>query len=471
MMFLLLQAAIGVYAGASTIVLLSSLDASRFSWLRDHLVRHNPPDQALLTVALHLAIPAVLMGPPTMLMGFCFPLLQKAAQQDLAALGSRLGRLMFANVAGSTGGAIVTGWWALRLLGTADTLKALVFASALFAAAGVLLSLKPPSRRWTGVLLSSVGIFAAVSVARQMPSARTLWAGLHAAIPERIVYTEDETGVSLMKVVGATSQRESQVYVNGLGQSWIPYGNVHTVLGALPAFLHPDPRDVVVIGLGSGDTAFALAGRSGIESITCVEIVRSQLRTLVEFDRVYGYEGLAALFRDPRIEHVTGDGRRFIMRSERQFDIIEADALRPQSAYSGNLYSDRYFELLRTRLKSGGLAVTWAPTERVRRTFLKVFSHVVAYRDVLIGSPDPIVIDHLAARRRIADPSVRKFYQAAGVDIEALLEPYLASTPERFDSGYDRSTIDDINTDLFPRDEFEVPPQLAWPFRRTTPGE
>jgi spermidine synthase len=369
---------------------------------------------------------------------------------------------MFANVAGSTGGAILTGWWALRVLGTADTLKALVTASAFFAIAGALLSLRPRARQWKSAAVFSIGLFAALTVARAMPSARALWAGLHGSTPERIVYGEDETGVSLLKVVGATAQRQSQVYVNGVGQSWIPYGQTHTILGALPAFLHPDPRDVVVIGLGSGDTAFALAGRDSVERITCVEIVKSQLRTLTEYDRVHGYEGLAALFRDPRVEHIAGDGRRFIMRAERQFDIIEADALRPLSAYSGNLYSDRYFELLRGRLKRGGLAVTWAPTARVRRTFLKVFSHAVSYRDILMGSVDPIVIDHWAARRRLADASVQQFYRAAGVDIEALLEPYLATTPERYEPGYDRSTIDDINTDLFPRDEFDVPPLIEW---------
>ena len=44
----------------------------------------------------------------------------------------------------------------------------------------------------------------------------------------------------------------------------------------------------------------------------------------------------AALYRtllaDRRIEHVTGDGRIFLMRSGATFDIIEADALRPTSA-------------------------------------------------------------------------------------------------------------------------------------------
>ena len=35
------------------------------------------------------------------------------------------------------------------------------------------------------------------------------------------------------------------------------------------------------------------------------------------------------------------------MHSPAKFDIIEADALRPSSAYSGNLYSEEYFTLVR----------------------------------------------------------------------------------------------------------------------------
>lgn len=45
------------------------------------------------------------------------------------------------------------------------------------------------------------------------------------------------------------------------------------------------------------------------------------------------------LFSDPRIEHVAGDGRLFLRQAGRRFDIIEADALRPSSAYSASLYS------------------------------------------------------------------------------------------------------------------------------------
>lgn len=469
MAFLLIQAAIGIYVGVSIIEMLSGLDTPALAWLRSHLGQYDPLDlrRALLEgraefLLLYLGIPALLIGPPTFLMGVSFPLLQKVVQTDFSRLGSRVGLLMLANIIGSTLGAVLTGWLGLRFLGTAGTLKVIVAAAGVYALVGLVLSVKAGSRRWAWASVSVAAVLMAAGVTAAMPPARLLWARLHDAGPERIIYGEDETGLSLLKLTTGAFGGRSQVLVNGVGQSWIPYGNIHTVLGALPAFIHPNPSDVAVIGLGSGDTVFGVAGRRDIQRITCVEIVRSQLATLLEFDRVFGYRGLRTLLADSRIEHITGDGRLYAMRAGRQFDIIEADALRPGSAYAGNLYSDRYFMLLRDRLKPGGLAVTWGPTPRIQRTFLKVFPHVVIYGDILLGSRDPIIIDAARIRARLDEPGAREHYADASVDIAALLDRYLAQSPQMFDERRDRSTIADINTDLLPRDEFDVPAFSMW---------
>jgi spermidine synthase len=228
------------------------------------------------------------------------------------------------------------------------------------------------------------------------------------------------------------------------------------VLGALPAFMHPAPRSAALIGLGSGDTLFAIAGRPDLERITSIEIVRPQLTTLREADRRQIYPGLTRWLQDPRIDHVFGDGRLHVRRAGRTYDIIEADALRPSSAYSGNLYSDAYFSLLLDHLAPGGLAVTWAPTPRIWRTFLKVFPYVWQHGTIMIGSNAPIVFDAADVRRRISDPAVREYYASATIDIDRLLGPYLTGG-RAFDPSHDRSGLVDLNTDLFPRDEFALP--------------
>jgi spermidine synthase len=393
-------------------------------------------------------LPAVVVGPPTLAMGASFPLLQKVVLVDPARIGHRVAAVLLANIAGSALGAIVTGSLALTYLGTAGLLKAMV-------AAGGLFLLLAAWRHGTAALraagvAAALGLF--VSGLVHLPDTRQLWGSLHGTQPQRVVVHEDASGVSLVRAAG----QGATVFVNGIGQSWIPYGRIHTVLGALPAFVHPSPHRAALVGLGSGDTLFALSGRRELAQITSIEIVRPQLATLRAWKEISGYGGLTAILADPRITHVAGDGRAFIMRSRDLYDIIETDALRPTSAYSGNLYSVEYFRLLRSRLAPGGIAVTWSPTARVRNTFASVFPHTLDFGDVLLGGQQPILFDSAAVLARVTHPAVVDYYARAGIDLAALLGPYLQRHPVRVPPL--RRAAHDLNEDLFPRDEFAFAP-------------
>jgi spermidine synthase len=267
-----------------------------------------------------------------------------------------------------------------------------------------------------------------------------------------VIVAEDESGLAVIKARGG----EQIVFVNGVGQSAIPYGDIHTALGALPALVHPDPRDVAIIGLGSGDTVFAASARPETATVTCIEIIRPQLATLHRLAGRHAYGGLQALLADPRVGHVAGDGRAYLLRTPQRFDIIEADALRPTSAYSGNLYSEQYFTLVKNRLKPNGLAATWAPTKRVHDTFVRVFPYGLSLPGMLIGSAQPVEFDPAVVAARAADPRVREHFRRAGVDIEQLVRQYVGGPSARFGVDFDRATLTDINTDLFPKDEFDL---------------
>jgi hypothetical protein len=103
------------------------------------------------------------------------------------------------------------------------------------------------------------------------------------------------------------------------------------------------------------------------------------------------------------------------------------------------------------------LAVTWSPTARVHNTFVSVFPHILSYGDIVIGSNQPIAFDAPAIHPRPDDPRVRADYGRTVVDIDDLLQPYLARVPHLFSPDDDRSHLTDINADLFPKDEFSVP--------------
>jgi hypothetical protein len=475
--FLGLQAGVAAYAGASLGLLVLGLDhvpallpvwqylgkgdplevASAFRSVQRYVlawgaVAPHARDQALLFLQLYLVLPLVLIGPPTLLMGASFPFVQRAVHSDVERLGRRVGWLQAANIVGSTLGAILTGLVLLHVLGSSGTLLLLVGLGGVFAV--VLLALVWKAAGAAGRLAGVAGVALLTAAAALVPAPATLWSRLHGTREGSVVFAEDGSGVSVLKDETVDGRAVTTVFISGIGESQLPYGGYHTVLGALPVALHPAPRRLLVIGLGSGDTLFGTGGRPETERMECVEILAPQLRTLVLLDRGRPYAGLRALLRDGRVHHLATDGRALLMRSEPRYDVIQADALRPGSAYAGNLYSVEYFELMRRSLRPGGFGVTWAPTARTRNAFLKAFPHVLAFGDTLIGSGREITFDAGAVRARLDEPFTRLHYERAGIDIVSLLGPVLDAGPRVFGPEVDREALTDVNTDLFPRDEY-----------------
>ncbi|HEY7515063.1 MAG TPA: spermidine synthase, partial [Vicinamibacteria bacterium] len=405
-------------------------------------------------VLLYAVVPLAIIGPPTVLMGLSYPFLQRAVQTDLAALGRRVGRLQTANIVGSMLGSALCGLALLHTLGTPGTLRLLMAASGVFLLLWCRLHLAP-ARRLAGYAIVSGLVGGAMAL---VPGAPVLWATLHGTGPDRILYAEDGSGLSVLK----EEEGQTVVYVDGLGQSQLPFGGYHTFLGTLPVMIHPRPERVMAIGLGSGDTLFGLGARRETVRLDCAEIVRPQLETLRLLQRQQRYPGLDVLLRDERVRYAFTDGRSFLLRSRERFDVIEADALRPGTPYVGNLYSYEYFLLLRQRLRPGGLGVSWAPTERVKGAFLKAFPHVLQFGDTLVGSAEPIPYDPDALRARMADPFTRSRFERASIDLEALLGPALHHAPLVTGPEADRSGLVEIDTDLFPRDEY-LTSHSFWP--------
>ncbi len=417
--------------------------------------RASDPTRELvkLFLSLYVVLPASLIGPPTFLMGLSFPLLQKVVQNDALVLGRRVGTLQAANIGGATLGALLVGFVSLRVLGTSGTLKLLGALGSCFLFLGYRSEkANRPFRRLE--YAAALVLLGCATLA--VPGTSRLWARLHGTEVYRARAEEDETGINV--IVGGSGARTT-VFTGGIGQSWLPYGSSHSWLGFLPVMLHPHPMQIAIIGLGSGDTVFSSGGRAETSSILCVELVRAQLSSLRSLAAERDFGGLRSVLEDPRVRFAFADGRAFIRQRKETYDVIESDALRPHSAFAGNLYSLEYFSMIRDSLKRGGYAVTWAPTGRTIRTFVKVFPHVLVFDvenvAIAVGSDEPIQWDRLAVRERLLAPSAQEYYAREDIDLQALAERIDHLPPPRiFGPEYDREGIVDFNSDLFPRDEF-----------------
>lgn len=109
----------------------------------------------------------------------------------------------------------------------------------------------------------------------------------------------------------------------------------------------------------------------------CVEICGGQV-DILRAAPVAGRWKLGGCSRTPR-RHLHRDGRKFFLSAEERFDLLNVDVVRPQSVFSGNLYSVEFYELLRSRLPAGGLVSQWIPTGRTLNSVSEVFPQVLRF--------------------------------------------------------------------------------------------
>ncbi len=443
--FLALQCGLLAYAGLAALALVHlPPDTPFFQWFFDlwggrdsynlgGAWRWEP------VLKLYLLLPVTLFGPPTLMMGAAFTVLQRAVQDDVRQSGRKVGILQAGNILGCVAGSLLVGLAGLGGLGTSGSLRVLLGCGAALALLGF--ALFPPLRARFAVAAASLAALLALA-----PGNEALWLRMHGMAQPGALIAEDASGV----VAISPEPGRHRVWVNGRSHSVLPFGGIHTALGALPAIVHPFPQQAAIIGLGSGDTAWAAGCRRRTERIVVYEICAPQLGLLQRLSaRDPQVDRLAAFLADPRFEHRIADGRNALLRAGADFDVIEMDALPPSSPYAGNLYSVEFFRLAASRLREGGLMSTWAPTGRTRASFAAAFPHVLATEDgkVLIGSRQPIPLDREGWERRALSPAVIDYLGLKRAEeIAALLRELRPLDPA--DAAGER------NTDLYPRDEF-----------------
>jgi len=389
---------------------------------------------ALRQVAtVYLFLPASLLAVPTFLMGLTFAFLQ------------RVGLIQTANIVGSLLGSLVTGTLLLGVLGTSRSLALLLVVGSVFGALAA---------RRAGGMRPAIPAVVSVLLALAIPSPQRFWARFLGASPDEMLIAEDPTGVASITLQG----EEAPMRVNGIGHSRIPFGAAHTLIGAVPSLMRSDAQDVVIIGLGMGGTAWAAGCMPNVKSIRVFEIVEPERRVLQLLNARRPVPTVANLLADPRLELRFTDGRLALRSQDARYDLIEADALEPHMAFSGNLYSREFFELCRRRLKPGGILCTYAPTARTSRTVASVFTHALelhapgAPRFIVAGDTE-LAFDREAVVRRLHSPEVQSYFDRSGMnpDVTALIEGCLRQATVRSIGGGDGG---DLNSDLHPRDEF-----------------
>lgn len=352
-----------------------------------------------------LATDALLMLPAAVLSGAAFPLAVRMVVSDPALAASGVGRIAALNTLGGIAGSLLVGFVALPSLGLERSLYLL---TALGLASGFVawFGLERPRARAGRLVAAVIAVAAAVAIPLL---ARTRVPDDFLARPEERVSVREGLMSNL-----AVVKREGVLFFE-IDRLWQGQDRkTHQIMAAhLPLVLHPDPRRVLVVGAGAGQTP-ARVTYYPVEQLDCVDIEPAVFDVIRDhFD--------AAWMSDPRVTLMREDGRNFIAHTRAEYDVVSLEVGQMFRPGVGAFYTSDFYAQARARLKPGGLLSQFVPIgflspdafRSVIASFLAVFPQSTLWYNttefLLIGANadrftlDPRRLDLLSANPRVRD--------------------------------------------------------------------
>jgi len=196
-------------------------------------------------------------------------------------------------------------------------------------------------------------------------------------------------------VLSFDSSWRRRLLINGIGMTQLT--PITKFMAHLPMAIHQGrPKSVLVICFGMG-TSFRSALSWNVDT-TAVELIPDVPRAFG-----YYYDNAAEVLANPNGTVIIDDGRRYLDRCGKKFDIIIVDPPPPiEAAGSSLLFSKEFYAVARQHLNPNGILQMWYPggdpaTGRaVLRSAYESFPHVRCYvgvsgwGDHLIASEEPL---------------------------------------------------------------------------------
>jgi len=412
--------------------------------------RFNPSPEGWWLAQVGMSL--LLMFPTTYALGWVFPLVLEAAGGVRRSVAASVGRIYAANTLGTIFGAAAGGFLLIPLIGVGATLVGVAavqmllaavllpgatvgtaarrrtLAASCVAAACLCVALRPA---WD-VLLMNSGVYLYVSDTDEKEG----WKGFINDVRKdnTLVYVRDGLTATVM-VAHRPTPEYLYVTVNGKTDA-SSHADLETqiLLGQIPLLYHPSPRDVLIIGLGSGITVGSVATHP-VEQIRVVEVEAA----MVEAARLFGPHNHNVL-DDPRVALSINDARNELQLNPVDYDVIISEPSNPWMTVASNLFTDEFFQIGRSRLRPGGVFGQWIQTyaltpsnlKSILAGFHRAFPHVMVFgtcdnSDLLvIGADRPLVLDTGEMDRRLSPLWVRAELARVNIrsatDVAALLQ-------------------------------------------------
>jgi spermidine synthase len=399
------------------------------------------------------AICFIVVFPPAFISGIQFPLLVALLGKGLRGVGAQTGAAYAWNTIGALIGSLAGGFGLIPLLSAPGVWKLVVVILSILAIAAALLR-SGESRRWTRALVpvSTAGVallmltalgptafwrHSQIGVGRLKyyhVSPNELRDVIH-SIRRHIIWDVD----GIESSVGLQNADSISFIVNGKSDGNAT-GDAGTQImsGIIGASLHPNPKQAMVVGLGTGSTAGWLAAVPTMEHVDVVELEPAILKVA----KLCSPVNQNAL-KNPKLRVVIGDGRELLLTVRSKYDLIVSEPSNPYRAGVAGLFTREFYESIKNRLNPGGIFLQWVQTYSVDdrtieifyRTLGSVFPNIESWQTeegdlLLVASHEPLRYDPETLRARLGSEPFKSAVLAAWqtVGLEGFLAHYVGNT-------------------------------------------
>ncbi len=376
------------------------------------------PDSFATAEAYRFLFSGALLIPPAIALGGIYPLLFRLAWFDEERREALAGLLVAANALGCFTGALASAFILIPRFGSQATLLGLAvllgLGTALFAFVG-------SSTRGTRRALV---IAAALSVVCAVAQPRWEWRGITSGANVHFNASYTLPGTDLLFVHedvhgGVTSVVKNPgkprvLLTNGKFQG-DDGGQMPAQVGfALVPLIHlPRTGQALVIGLGTGHSAEVVAD-AGFTQVDIAEIAPGIVKAAREIlGDLNGH-----VLDKPNVSLHLDDGRNFVLRTAKSYDLVTIEISSVWFAGATNLYAREFYQAVHDKIAVDGVLQQWVQLHHISTTELlatiltlrDVFEHVELYmvggQGILLASKQGLEVREAAIARLQALPTM-----------------------------------------------------------------
>ncbi len=423
--FGVVESLIGIL-GLVTIVLFSRIDSIHLfdtvGFFKSSLSWHR-------LVFTEILLAGMIMIVPTILMGMTLPLVSRIFTRDIRIVGKTIGGIYAVNTVGCILGSSVTGFVLVTVLGTQHSI---ILISLIALAVGTVIVLMNrrelrESQRFgrSSVIFSGIMWTAAVAVIVWLP--KDILFRYYNIFEEqffkdtKILYANE--GIECITTVhqypdGFRGLSTSSVNIAGTHYT---HRTTQKLQAHVPMLLHPDPKEVLQVGFGSGETSHIVTTYD-IERLDLVEISREVIDTATRYFGEINHD----VAQHPRFHPIIMDGANYVHLTGKKYDLILNDASWPGYTGCSALYSKDYFENAKKLLKPGGMMTSWFPIMEgddfkiLLKTFHSVFPYVSVWLAMTHVNKHALVAGSLHKPEIDAKQFLRRFVRYARDDLRVV---------------------------------------------------